>query len=333
MNEWQSERLTDSSHQGSAQTLVRSEGLDKSFGTVVAANDVTFELRAGQILGLLGHNGAGKTTLIRMMAGLIEPDDGTIEVLGCHPILHGTDVRRRIGVLPSSATVDVRLTARENLEFVAGLFDIDTATGSQRSAELLERFGLSDRADDRVGTFSAGMKQRLALARVLLPEPELLLLDEPTSAMDPIAALEFLDLLASFAHDEESRAIVLCTHDLAEADRLCTDLIVLRHGTVIARGHPNELTGNVAAATIIEVDTRDEPRALAVLRIIDGQARVERGGHIVLPAIARSEIPPIIEQLVAQRIPVFSITRRTPSLEDIYLDLHSVGHHETEETS
>ncbi len=302
------------------QMLIELRGVSKSFGDVRAVNDVSLEVSAGHILGLLGHNGAGKTTLIRLMTGLLEPDAGEIDAFGSDPVLDGPAVRKRLGVLPSSSIADVRLTGAENMAFAASLFDLPADAAASRSRDLLDGFGLSDRADDLVETYSAGMKQRLCLARVLLPDPEVLLLDEPTSAMDPVGARDFIDTLADFASDD--RAIVLCTHDLAEASSLCSDVVVLSEGSVIAGGAPAELTRAIDVPTLIRVEPTASDRALRIVRSADPSADADSDGEITAPRLTRDAVPGIVEKLVHAGVAVFGVEQQSASLEDVYFDLH-----------
>lgn len=218
-------------------------GLVRSFGETVAVRDLSLEVQAGEVFGLLGHNGAGKTTTIRLLTGVLRPDAGTMTVLGRSPIADGAAVRARSGVLAESPGFDERLTARENLAFFAELFGLPRSEVPRRIADVLEEFGLADQADERVSAFSKGMKQRLALARCLLHDPELLFLDEPTAGLDPVAAHEVHELIHKLSR--RGRTVFLCTHNLAEAQRLCDRVAVLRRGQLVALGtRPNSPTGS-----------------------------------------------------------------------------------------
>ncbi|MGI8792342.1 MAG: ABC transporter ATP-binding protein [Acidimicrobiales bacterium] len=295
--------------------------MSKSFGDVTAVDDVSLTVPVGHIVGLLGHNGAGKTTIIRLIAGLLTPDAGRIRVFGLDPGTDGTAIRQRLGVLPSSPLADVRLTGEENMQFAARLFGVPEDVAGDRGAYLLERFGLRDRAGDLVDEYSAGMKQRLSLARVLLPEPQLLLLDEPTAAMDPVGAREFLDTLAEFAAVEQ-RAILLCTHDLPEAASLCSDVHVLSEGSVIAQGSPAELTRTIDVPTAFRVAPDDGDSALRVISGADPSAELARPGEILAPCLANESIPSVVERLVHGGVRVFGIEQQSATLEDVYFELH-----------
>ena len=181
------------------------------------------------MLALLGPNGAGKTTTVRLLNGILTPDRGRATVLGLDPATQGDDVRRRTGVLTENAGLDERLTARENLELTGRMRGLDRAWAARRTAELLERFGMADRADIVVQGFSTGQRKRVALARALLHDPEVLFLDEPTSGLDPAATRDVIDLIGALA-TEHGRTVVLCTHFLGEAGRLADRMAVLHRG-------------------------------------------------------------------------------------------------------
>ena len=169
-------------------SAIRATGLGRRFGTVQAVDGLSFEVRAGETFGLLGHNGAGKTTTIRLLNGVLGRDAGEAEVLGLDPAIDGVGVRGRTGVLTETPSLDERLSAIENLAFYGRLYGVAGWQLDDRIAALLAAFGLADRGNDRVGGFSRGMKQRLALARTLVHDPDILFLDEPTAALDPVAA-------------------------------------------------------------------------------------------------------------------------------------------------
>lgn len=309
--------------------VVELVGMAKRFGDVVAVDDVSIAVPAGQVLGLLGHNGAGKSTIARLIAGLLRPDVGVVTVGGRDPATDGAAVRRHLGVLPSTSFVDDRLTGRQNLDFASGMFGVPTRIGRQRANELLERFELTARADDLVSTYSAGMRQRLALSRVLLPEPDVLILDEPTSAMDPVAARDFVQLLGDLAR-REGRAIVLCTHDLPEAAAVCDEVVVLAKGAVIARGAPTELTAAIDVPVTVTVAPEQLGDAVRVVRDTDPQAAPGAAGEVLAPRLSPHAIPTVVEQLVAAGVAVYGVSRRPATLEDVYFDLHTTLDH-TEE--
>ncbi len=309
--------------------MIRFERVTKRFGDLVAVDGVSFDVAPGEVVGLLGHNGAGKTTIIRMLAGLIDPDDGVIRVLGSDPGADGDVVRRRLGVLPSSPLVDLRLTAAENMRFGARLFGLDRVQAAAAAEELLSQLDLQDRTEDLVSTFSTGMKHRLSLARVLLPDPEVLLLDEPTSTMDPVGAREFRTMLAEQVA-VRGRSVVLCTHDLSEAAQLCDQVLILAKGATLKQGSPSDLLVSLGVATTLTVapTCSETSTALRIAREFDPFASEVRVGVVNLPHLEHACVPGLVREIVAAGVNVYGIERETASLEDLYLDLHvgsSVG--------
>jgi ABC-2 type transport system ATP-binding protein len=293
-------------------------GVRRTFGDVVAVDRLDLTVQPGEILGLLGHNGAGKTTTLRLIAGLLTATTGTVRVGGIDPHTDGKAVRRRLGVLPASAAVDDRMSAAENLRFAADLYDVDRAGLSERIHVLLRRFDLADRADDAAGGFSTGMRQRLSLARVLLHDPDVILLDEPTASLDPVAARAVRDLIAELA-TQTDRTVVVCTHDLVEAQRLCDRVAILEHGRVLAQGTPGELAG-ASGDVHVRVHPDDLAAAAAVARpngMVDGRERLR------FPGIPEGDVPRLVHTLSAAGIRIYQLTRSEPNLEEVYLRLHA----------
>ena len=308
------------------EPLLVLDGVHKRFGNVVALDQLDLAIRPGEVVGLLGHNGAGKTTTVRLLAGLLAPERGTVRVGGGDPVTDGPSVRGQMGVLPAALVVDARLTARQNLRFAADVFGVPRAELGTRIDAILALFELSDRADQKVGGLSSGLRQRLSLARVLLPDPEVLLLDEPTSALDPVAARQVRRALAKLAQDR-SRTIVLCTHDLTEAELLCDRVVVLERGRVVADGRPVELahahgTGGVQ----LDVAPEDVERASQMLaEVSDAEVDRDGNGRLRTRGLGRDAIPALVSHLVRAGVTVYEVRRLDPSLEDVYLALHAAG--------
>lgn len=303
--------------------VIALEGVVRRFDDVTALAGVDLHVSAGEVVGLLGHNGAGKTTTVRTIAGVLPPDAGTVSVLGMDPAADGPAVRRRLGVLPAKPIVDARLTATANLRFAADLFGLPHDDVDRRIADLLARFELTDRADEEVAGFSTGMRQRLSLARVLLSDPEVLLLDEPTSALDPVAARQVRDLLADLARGHR-RTIVICTHDLTEAEQLCDRVVVLERGRVVAAGTPAELrTQHGQAGLRVRVPPVDLDRALTILRTELDLDVATVGDAIDATIRDDDDTAAIVRTLVRAAVPVLEARREQTSLEDVYLQLHA----------
>ncbi|HZW03585.1 MAG TPA: ABC transporter ATP-binding protein [Anaerolineaceae bacterium] len=313
------------------QPVIEVSHLSHRYGNRPALDDVSFEVRAGEVFGLLGPNGAGKTTTIRLINGLFEPSAGKLRVLGMDPVTQGEAVRHKTGVLTETPALYERLTARQNLQFFATVSGVPADQSKARAQQLLEYFELTDRADDRAGTFSKGMKQRLALARALIHNPELVFLDEPTAALDPEAALQVRDWIATISR-REGNTVILCTHILSEAERLCDRVAVMGPGRLLAVGTLDELRHRVAPGLWLHVELW-QPCALrraalaqipGVLSIeaVDGQPvrslRVQIAGEDVVPQVAA--------EVVAQGGQLFRLQPDQISLEEVYFRLQDSQH-------
>jgi len=253
-------------------TIISSENLTRRFGDNIAVDRLNLEVHSGEVFGFLGHNGAGKTTTVRLLNGVLESHDGNIRVLGLDPITDGPALRARTGVLTESASLDNRLTARDNLHIYADLFGVPRDKVASRAAELLEFFELGEHADAKVATFSTGMRQRLALARTLLHEPEMLFLDEPTAGLDPVAAHHVNELIANLS-GEKGRTVFLCTHNLVEAQKLCDRVAVMEHGKLVAQGTPADLAHQYVKKLDVKIETAPEQIGTA-LEIISNASSI-----------------------------------------------------------
>jgi len=300
--------------------VIEAHDLTRRFGDNVALDGLTLELQAGEVLALLGPNGAGKTTTVRLLNGVLRPDHGRARVLGLDPTVDGEELRRRTGVLTEAAGLDDRLTARENLTFVAQIRGLRGRASDTRVDELLGRFGMIDRANDKVQGFSTGQRKRLALARALLHDPEVLFLDEPTSGLDPAATRDVIDLLASLAA-EHGRTVILCTHFLGEAGRLAHRMAVLHHGQLHAYGRPDELAARLWDGVDADLDlgAPADERTVALLVELDGvQAAEATGDGLRVRVDDREAMAAVVAMLVGREVPVYGAVPRTPTLEDVY---------------
>ncbi|HEX7172083.1 MAG TPA: ABC transporter ATP-binding protein [Candidatus Limnocylindria bacterium] len=307
-----------------AAPVLEASGLGRTFGEVVALHDVTFRVPAGQVIGLLGHNGAGKTTTIRLLNGLLAATTGGARTLGHDPWREGPAVRAATGVLTETPSLDDRMSAREAMAFWAELWGVPRAEVRSRVDELLGRFDLAGRADDRIGGYSRGMRQRLALARTLIHDPPVLFLDEPTAALDPIASIGVRDLVRSLAVGRD-RTILICTHNLAEAQELCDRVIILRRGRVIADGTPAEVANSASLPTRVEleVDPQHAETGLRIARDASGSSASDLGdGRIGVEGLGRDAVPGLVAELVAAGASVYRVTPAQPTLEDAYVALY-----------
>jgi len=300
------------------------EGLAKSFGDVVALDALDLQIEPGTVFGLLGPNGAGKTTLVRILATLLEPTAGRAAVLGHDVLREALAVRRRIGLAGQFAAVDAELTGRENLEMVARLYRLPNAEARRRAREVLERFDLVEAADRRVSTYSGGMRRRLDLAAGLIGRPPVVLLDEPTTGLDPRSRQALWNVV-----DELRRAgttVLLTTQYLEEADRLAQRIAVLDHGRIAAEGRPAQLKAAIGR-NVLNVRMA-EPSALAeataALADLDAgaQPQVDVGEQRIRLAVADPDASAeAVRRLDARRLPIASVELQQPSLDDVFLAL------------
>ena len=299
---------------------VETQDLTRSFPSGVALDGLTLEVRQGEVLALLGPNGAGKTTTVRLLNGILRPDRGKALVLGMDPTIDPNGVRRRTGVLTEHAGLDERLTARETLVLTGRMRGLDRRSVEQRTTELLERFGMADRADLTVQGTSTGQRKRLALARALLHDPDVLFLDEPTSGLDPSATRAVIDLIGSLA-TEHGRTVVLCTHFLGEAGRLANRMAILDRGVLHAFGRPEEIAASLWDGVDAELELGgpiDDATADAM--------RASRGVSMVAPTPGgalvrvsdREVVPHLVRLLVERGVHVYGAQAKTPTLEDVY---------------
>jgi ABC-2 type transport system ATP-binding protein len=300
--------------------------LTRCFNGTKAVDQLSLEVQAGEIFGFLGHNGAGKTTTVRLLNGVIEATSGKMSVLGLDPQVDGPALRARTGVLTETPSLDERLTAWDNLSIYADLYGVPKQAARPRIQELLTEFELADRAQERAGGYSKGMKQRLALARAMLHNPELLFLDEPTSGLDPVAAHHVNVLIERLAR-REGCTVFLCTHNLVEAQKLCDRVAILEHGRLVALGTPTNLTRQYLRRLDVEMEVAEEqiPVALSILRsmpdlVLGEPARPN--GALVVTINKHDSIPDVLRALVQNHVRVYRMAAQEANLEQVYFTLH-----------
>ena len=289
---------------------IEVRGLGKSFGKRRACWDLSFEVERGEVFGLLGPNGAGKTTTLRMLAGLYAPDQGSGTVAGLDLVQGGAALRRKVGLLTESPGFYDRLGARENLLFFAGLYGVSRADAAARATRLLDRFALAAHAARPFAELSRGMKQKLAIARALIHEPEVIFLDEPTVGLDPEATREVRTLIEELAR--EQRTLVLCTHHLAEVERLCSRAAFVAGRLIGVHRIERAQAGRVR----IELAAPHAGAAACAAQL--GTVRVE--GRVLLLE-PRGELPEAVAALVAAGARIVGVAPDRDPLEDAYLQL------------
>ncbi|AFK23344.1 daunorubicin resistance protein DrrA family ABC transporter ATP-binding protein [Pyrococcus sp. ST04] len=287
-----------------------------------ALKGISFEVKRGELFGLLGPNGAGKTTTIKILTTLLEPTSGEAKVLGFDVVKEAREVRRRINlVAEGERTLYWRLTAYENLRYFASIYYVPRSEAEKRIRELLKMVGLWDRRNDLVMNYSRGMKQRLAIAKALINDPEVLFLDEPTLGLDVQSAVFVRDLVKRLVK-EEGKTVLLTTHYMHEAEQLCDRIAIIDQGKIIALDTPEGLKKLVKKDTIVEVKvknyTGNNPFGLVKVE--------ENNGTIVLRgSLGEEEIPRLVEFLVRNNAKVLSVEVKEPTLEDVFIKLTGRG--------
>ncbi len=300
-----------------AAPAILAEGLTHKFGNLVAVNHVSLKIAKGEIYGFLGPNGSGKSTTIRLLCGLLHAHAGSVQVLGYNMPEHAEKIRGQIGYMTQKFSLYEDLTVRENLDFLARIYSIPGKQRNNRMLHALEKFQLDDRQRQFTGTLSGGQKQRLALAAVTLHEPRLLLLDEPTSAVDPQSQREFwADLFELTAN---GTTILVSTHYMDEAER-CHRLAILDRGTLVAEGPPQMLIDDIDAV-VIRIDTDQPALAQKYLRDLEWVRSVAQLGtrlHVLVDKTAPGPVPAILALLRQNSIEANAAVVRA-SLEDVFV--------------
>jgi ABC-2 type transport system ATP-binding protein len=320
MAEMKSERPAD------PENIIRIEHLSKVFRdgshTVKAVDDVSFDVRKGEIFGLLGPNGAGKSTIIRILTTLLQPTSGKA-FIGPYDVARQPDeVRSVIGVCPQTSTLDLELTAYDNLDFYGNLLDVDPRILDTRIRELLDMAGLTDRAHAAVQTFSGGMRRKLEIVRAFIHKPLILFLDEPTIGLDPESRREVWEQVTAL--NREKTTIILTTHYMDEAEKLCDRIAFVDKGRLIRLDTTENLKHSLPAGDVIEigVETVDE-ETLAALRSDNRLTSVEAREHTLIISAENGSrvLPSIVEVFERHALPMRSIAIRSPSIEDVFIYL------------
>ncbi|MGQ0831743.1 MAG: ABC transporter ATP-binding protein [Microthrixaceae bacterium] len=306
--------------------VVELDGVAKAFGATLALSNLRLRVPGGRITVLLGPNGAGKTTAIRMITGAFSPDAGTVRAFGLDPAVDGDDVRARCGVVSAKPSLYDRLSGRDNLRYSAELHGLGRGTAvDARIAESAGRFGIDAALDAQVGSYSTGMKTRLALARSVLHRPELLLYDEPTSGLDPESSHAVLELIREMTADGST--VVMCTHLLLEAEGLADQVVVLQDGTDVVDGSPAELTRRYWPHDVVRIGAED-PEALDALSGRPGVLGYDRhNGVATLRLDGAGRVPDLVAALTSAGARVTRVEPHEPSLEDLYFAVRQESGH------
>jgi lipooligosaccharide transport system ATP-binding protein len=297
-------------------TLV-ARNLKKSYDGFEAVKGVEFEVKRGECFGFLGPNGAGKTTTMKMIYGAVIPTSGELDVAGLDVRRSEREIKRRIGVVPQENNLDDELKVKENLLVYGRYYDLPRKLALRRADELLDFVQLTEKADSKVEQLSGGMKRRLLIARALINDPEIVILDEPTTGLDPQARHLVWDRLRALT--SEGKTLLLTTHYMEEAARLCDRLVIMEGGLIIAEGSPKELVEEYVSPQVVEF--RASPRALEeLLPVVEAAAdAVDRTGEALLTFSADADV--LMERVRESGIEVENIVQRQAGLEDVFLRL------------
>ncbi len=306
------------------ESMIRTEGLTKQFGELTAVSGVSLRVEAGEVLALLGPNGAGKTTTIRMLASILVPTRGWARIAGYDTLHDQALVRRRIGLLTEHHGLYTRMRADEYLAFFAEVYQMPKEQADQRAGELLERFGLADARGLRLGQYSKGMRQKLAMARALLHDPSVLLLDEPTSAMDPESARLVRESINGLR--SSNRALVICTHNLHEAEALADRIAIIRKGSIVADGTPAELKTSYLGHPVMEMRVAGELDGAARLLPAGVELRESGPDWLRFQSNDPERLNPLVIRAISEAgIQIVTLSEMTRSLEEVYLSVMRAG--------
>ena len=300
--------------------MIETHNLTKQFDEFVAVQNVSLAVRSGEVLALLGPNGAGKTTTVRMLTSLLQPTSGWARVAGYDVVEDPQKVRASVGVLTENHGLYLRMKGAEYLDFYGHLYGMDVRARGARAEELAGRFGLGDALGQRLGEYSKGMRQKLSLVRALLHNPPVLLLDEPTSAMDPHSARLVRDMIKDLRGQE--RTIILCTHNLAEAEELADRIAIIRRGSIIAQGSALELKARLFGPPLLELRLVEPLNG--VLDTLRGLVEVESHGHNWVRYRAADPAqtnPRVLRALAESGVGVLTLSEVPQSLEEVYLQV------------
>ncbi len=303
------------------ETLVEARGLTKKFDDFVAVDAIDFDIQKGEAFGFLGPNGAGKTSIMKMITTVSPITDGKMTVFGLDPVTQGRSIRQRLGVVPQEDNLDLELTVSENLYIYGRYHDMGRAEIKERITELLEFAQLSDRAAAKVETLSGGMKRRLTIARALINDPDLVILDEPTTGLDPQARHALWDRL--YRLKRQGATLIITTHYMDEAEQLCDRLVVMDKGEIVAEGSPRELIEEYAPREVVELRFGEDGSDDAVLKL-DGLA--SRSEVLADRVLLYTEDADDTQQGLASRgIHPDQVLVRRSTLEDVFLRLTGRG--------
>jgi len=301
---------------GPGGSMIEVESVSKSFGRIRALDNLSFSVAEGELMGIIGHNGAGKTTAIRIIAGILHPDSGTVRVGGHDVTEDPLSVKSMIGYLPEEPNLYERFRAGDLLRYFGELYGVPRDVLDDRIAELLELVGMTDRAMDPINTFSKGLRQRIGIARALIHDPPIIIFDEPTMGLDPATAFSIREFIRDL---KGSKTMILCTHYMEEAEYLCDRVAIINQGRILDIGTPDELKSKVRGDLVLEVKVRDiSSVGEGDLMMIPGVKSVEVDGSTLRVSLEnRGAISGVIMKLGAN---VSGVNTREATLNDVFIE-------------
>ena len=299
----------------SSPNMINIDGLSKSFGSIKALDNLNLNVKKGELLGIIGPNGAGKTTAIRIICCILKPDHGDVMVDGYSIHKDPLKIKSIIGYLPEEPNLYERFKARDLLKYFSELYGVPRADINPRIDELLELVGMTHRAEDRINTFSKGLRQRIGIARALVHDPKVIIFDEPTMGLDPATSQTIRNFIDQLKGD---KTIILCTHYMDEADQLCDRVAILNHGRIRDMGTPHDLKSKVHADIILTLRVKNplpsDQEAISGLTSVEA---IEIGGDkYIISLNSRKEISKIIDVLGSR---VLAVNTKEPKLEDVFI--------------
>ena len=296
--------------------MIKIDSLNKSFGKIKALNNLNIDIKRGELLGIIGPNGAGKTTAIRITCCILKPDSGDIQVDGMSIHQEQIKIKSMIGYLPEEPNLYERFKAKDLLHYFAELYGVPKGEIDGRIKELLELVGMSHRAEDRINTFSKGLRQRIGIARALIHDPQILIFDEPTMGLDPATANNIREFIRKLKGE---KTIILCTHYMDEADSLCDRVAILNQGKIMDMGTPEDLKSKIHGDIILQVKV-DKPNGNTV-RLIEDFTTVENvnlhGNQYTISLKSKNDIKNIISIFEGN---ILSVNTKEPTLEDVFIN-------------
>ncbi|HSO25587.1 MAG TPA: ABC transporter ATP-binding protein [Methanobacteriaceae archaeon] len=306
-----------------SQNMIEINSLTKGFGKITALNELNLNVKKGELLGIICPNGAGKTTAIRIISCILHPDQGQVKVGGYDVLKNPLEIKSMIGYLPEEPNLYERFKAYDLLKYFGELYGVPKDRLDSRIEELLELVGMSNRAQDRINTFSKGLRQRIGIARALVHDPEIIIFDEPTMGLDPATAISIRNFIGGLKGD---KTIILCTHYMDEADSLCDRVAILNQGQILDMGTPEELKSRIHGDLILKIDLKYPDKIsesdFISIKSLEGVENISLNGkELDVSLNSRKNISRIIEHLGSN---ILAVNTKEPTLEDVFIKTMSI---------